>query len=494
VTARVLTAVREVERKYEARPGQEPPSLSGLPGVSTETPPELFTLEAAYYDTADLRLLRNALTLRRRTGGDDAGWHLKTPGGGDARTEIRLPLAPVSAGVPGELSSLVRSYTRSALLEPVARISTTRTRRRLLGDEQNLLAEIVVDRVHAVALEDDRGRDWTEIEVEQAAGGAILADAIEARFADAGIARSSSPAKVDRVLGDRIASEPVREPGRRLTAGEVVLCYLRTQIAALAAGDLAVRRDEPDSVHRMRVAARRARSTLQAYASVLGGRAATRALIDELGWLGGQLSAARDVEVQRDRLSTRLGEVPPRLVDSDLRERLDRYFSDRAEQARTAALDTLDSDRYLQLLDRLDALAASGATRRAGKAVPKVLKTVAHTVDERVRACEGAAPGPDRDELVHAVRKAAKRLRYAIEVARPLAPGTVTRALARFTALQDLLGEHQDAVVAQAQLQALGGFTCGLLYQQERDIADERAADLGRAWRAARRAARPLWT
>lgn len=345
----------------------------------------------------------------------------KTLDGTDARTEIRSLLSPESTGVPRELASLVRSYTRNAPLDPVARISTTRTRRRLLGDEQNLLAEIVVDQVHATVLDGDRGQDWAEIEVEEAA---TLADAIEARRADAGIAGSPSPATVDRVLGDRIIREAVREPGRRSTAGEVVLFYLRAQIAVLAAGDLAVRRDEPDSVHRMRVAARRARSTLQAYAPVLGGRKVTRALIEELGRLGGQLSAARDVEVQWRRLSTRLGEVPPRLVDSDLRERLDRYFSERAERARTAALDALDSDRYLQLLDGLDSLAVSGVTRPGGKVIPRVLKVAAHTVDERVRACEGATPDPDRDELVHRVRKAAKRLRYAIEVARPLAPRT----------------------------------------------------------------------
>ena len=49
-------------------------------------------LSATYYDTADLRLLRSRMTLRRRRGGSDAGWHLKLPAGADSRDEVRHPL------------------------------------------------------------------------------------------------------------------------------------------------------------------------------------------------------------------------------------------------------------------------------------------------------------------------------------------------------------------------------------------------------------------
>ncbi|TNC21309.1 CYTH and CHAD domain-containing protein [Amycolatopsis alkalitolerans] len=480
-----IDLVAEVERKYELPPGRELPALSGLPGVTTETSPETFTLDATYYDTADLRLLRGGLTLRRRTGGDDAGWHLKIPAGTDARTEVRLPLAETLA-VPHDLASLVRSYARAMPLEPQATIHTERTRRRLLDEHGVMRAEVVLDRVRATG-PGGRTHEWAEVEVEQAADGRPLADAIESRLRAAGITRSSSPAKLVRVLGTVTDRRPA--PNRRSTAGEVVGAYLRAQSAALAAGDLAVRRGEADSVHQMRVAARRARSTLQVYAKLFD--PTTRPLADELGWLGVQLSAARDAEVQRDRLLSGLAE----LADERLIAHVRRHFDERAERARGLAIAALDSERYLELLGALEAVEPNAkAERRAAKAIPKTLAAAVAEVDERLRASH-AAHGRERDERVHRVRKAAKRLRYAIEVARPISPLAARDALAEFTGLQDLLGEHQDAVVAQAELRTLAedapdSFALGVLYQRERDIADARIARLDGRWRKARRAVR----
>ena len=482
------TAVREVERKYELPPGRELPALSGLPGVASETPPDTVALDAVYYDTADLRLLRHGLTLRRRRGGDDAGWHLKIPAGTATRTEIRMP---TQDSLPDQLVSLVRSYTRAAPLAPQARLHTDRIRRRLLADDGTVLAEVVVDSVHATG-PDGRPHAWAEVEAELAAGTRELADAIEARLRDVGIPRSASPAKVARVLS--VPHQAAPGVTRRSSAGEVVGAYLREQVAALAAGDVAVRRDTPDAVHRTRVAARRARSTLRTYRALF--REPVRALDGELGWLGTQLGAARDVEVQWVRLVTRLNEVPD-LAGDGARARLDRVFGERAERARGLAIEALDSDRYLRLLDALDAVLEAvdtgKAKRRATKVIPKMLAAAVTTVDDRVRAAHGAPSGHERDELVHRVRKAAKRLRYAIEATRPLYPVAAHTALARFTALQDLLGEHQDAVVAQAQLRELAaessdGFVLGVLYQQEKEIAAAQVAQLDRTWRRARRA------
>ncbi|WP_236794254.1 CYTH and CHAD domain-containing protein [Amycolatopsis sp. GM8] len=483
------TAVREVERKYELPPGCDVPALSEVPGVGSETGPERVTLDAVYYDTADLRLLRHGVTLRCRRGGDDAGWHLKIPAGEDARTEIRLPSQD---SVPRELAAMVRSYTRAEPLAPQARLHTDRTRRVLLDSGEIPLAEVVVDRVDATG-PDGQPHRWSEVEVELAAGGPSLADAVEARLRDAGITRSASPAKVARVLG--VPRRMAPELDRESTAGEVVLAYLREQAAVLAACDVAVRRDEPDAVHRMRVAARRARSTLRSYRTLL--RNPPDALAGELGWLGVQLGAARDVEVQWARLVARLDEEREP-ADERVRARLDRFFADRAERARGVAIEALDSDRYLRLLDALDLVDTNAkAEHGAVKVIPKALAAVVSTVDTRVRAVDAAPPGADRDELVHRVRKAAKRLRYAAEAARPLNRSAAHAALARFIGLQDLLGEYQDAVVARAQLRELAadsgdGFVFGVLYQREREIADAQVARLDHAWRQAKRALKPL--
>ncbi|MGH3398262.1 MAG: CYTH domain-containing protein, partial [Streptosporangiaceae bacterium] len=122
------TEMLETERKYEADVDAVLPDLAGLPGVAAESGLEEIQLEAEYYDTEDLRLLGAGITLRRRRGGSDEGWHLKLPAGPDSRTELRVPLGR-GAAVPAELSRLIRAQSRAAALRPVARIATVRRRR-----------------------------------------------------------------------------------------------------------------------------------------------------------------------------------------------------------------------------------------------------------------------------------------------------------------------------------------------------------------------------
>lgn len=88
----MTTAATETERKYDAPAGTKPPQLADLPGVADMAGPEEQMLEAEYFDTDDLRLIRNGITLRRRRGGSDPGWHLRLPAGKDSRREIRVPL------------------------------------------------------------------------------------------------------------------------------------------------------------------------------------------------------------------------------------------------------------------------------------------------------------------------------------------------------------------------------------------------------------------
>src|SRR5215469_1824911 len=107
-------SVNETEVKYEADPDTVLPPLDDLPQVAGTTQPPDQMLEAVYFDTPDLRLLRAGITLRRRTGGGDAGWHLKLPLGEDSRTEIRLPPGRSPRQVPAELAGLVRVFTRGA--------------------------------------------------------------------------------------------------------------------------------------------------------------------------------------------------------------------------------------------------------------------------------------------------------------------------------------------------------------------------------------------
>jgi hypothetical protein len=101
----------EIERKYAVDSGFVLPDLSAVPGVAAVTSPRTYHLTAVYHDTPEQRLAAARITLRRRTGGTDAGWHLKLPAEAGARREVHAPLGPGSEGVPAELAGLVSEQT-----------------------------------------------------------------------------------------------------------------------------------------------------------------------------------------------------------------------------------------------------------------------------------------------------------------------------------------------------------------------------------------------
>ncbi|WP_211489914.1 CYTH and CHAD domain-containing protein [Georgenia thermotolerans] len=495
-------SVPEVERKYVLRPGQSLPPPDGLP--ATARPPSVDTLTAQYFDTRDLRLLRLGVTLRRREGGPDAGWHLKIPagtgaGGAPARTEVRLGLA-AGTGPPEPLVELLTGVTRREPLVPVAHITTERLRRELVDAGGRPQAEVVEDRVRAVVGGHAGAQRWREIEVEDVVGDGAVADVLSARLAAAGIERSASPSKLHHAVsaadGSALPAPPAQEG--------VLRGYLRRELEHLVLADVGVRRDVPESVHAMRKASRRLRSALRAYAPVVGLAERADALEDELRWLGHRLSEARDVEVQRARLAARVAaiaapghETAPACLEA--------YFDERGAAAREHVVAALDSERYLGLLGDLEALVGDlagpdGRDLRRGD-VARPLRRLTKKVTGRLRDVEAAPAPAERDAAVHRVRKAAKRLRYAVEVAEPLAPKKAGRALNRLDDLQDLLGEFQDAVVAREHLaRAAGqgttagatGLTLGVAYQQETGVAEAQVACLGRGWKRALKRVRPL--
>jgi len=135
----------EIEQKFDVDTGFERPSFAGLAGVS-EAAPELYHLSATYFDTADGRLAASKITLRRRTGGTDEGWHLKLPAGAGARREVHAPLGPDRPGEPGErrvpevLAARVADVTGGQPLAPIAVLNTERTVVTLRGDDGQTVA------------------------------------------------------------------------------------------------------------------------------------------------------------------------------------------------------------------------------------------------------------------------------------------------------------------------------------------------------------------
>src|SRR5215468_6197125 len=208
--------MNETEAKYEAPAGRTLPDLDDLPQVAGTSGPDEEDLEAEYYDTSDLRLIRAGITLRRRRGGDDAGWHLKLPVGTDTRREIRLPLGRAGRPVPGELAELVRAHTRGEPLRPVARITTSRQRLTLLDQGGESLAEVAADDVCAQSLDGATTRSrWHEVEVELTGGDRTLLKAADELLRRDGLRPAGRSAKLERALDGQLpgpASEPPLTP------------------------------------------------------------------------------------------------------------------------------------------------------------------------------------------------------------------------------------------------------------------------------------------
>ncbi|MBW8089477.1 CYTH and CHAD domain-containing protein [Streptomyces hygroscopicus] len=548
----MVDVTREIERKYEATDGGGLPDLAGVAGVAGVTDQGVVTLDATYYDTPGRRLAADGITLRRRTGGDE-GWHLKLPVGPDARDEIR---APLSDALPAGLAGLVRSRTRGAELSPLVHLLSERTVRRLVDADGALLAVLSADRVTARRLAPEPGEPvrWTEVEVELAPGGdPALLDALEPRLTDAGLRRSATPSKLARALAETDpdrrgegatgaeratgAGKPTEtekpakaakaekagkaaKPGKsakagkaakagrdkrdkrgkrvkpkKATAGDIVLDYARRQAAEIVALDPAVRLETPDSVHRMRVATRRLRSAFRSYREVLD-RAVTDPVGDELKWLAAELGVDRDHEVLTARLGERLGEVPVELRLGPVAARLRIWSQARRGGSRERVLGVLDGERYLALLNALDALVAGpplrpAAARPWAEVIPRAVLRDYDRLSGRVEAALATPAGPGRDALLHEARKDAKRARYAAEVARP-AVGEPAKAFAGLmTRVQDLLGDHQDSVVARKALRELAvqahgagesAFTFGLLLGREEARAAARERELPGLW------------
>lgn len=490
--------MRETERKYEAIEELELLDPARLLGFDTATGPDDQDLMAVYFDTTDLRLIRAGVTLRRRQGGSDAGWHLKLPAGKDSREELRLPLGSSLRRPPTELVALTRVYTRGAALAPVAELSTHRRRWVLADADGRSLAELVDDHVSARTMgEQTTTVSWREVEVELGEHGQLkLLDRIERRLLKVGAQRAGSSSKLGRLLADRMPpAVAAPSPDRARSAGEVVLAYLGWQAQRLRRYDPLVRQDAPDAVHQMRVAARRMRSALQAFARIID-RDQTRELTVELRWVAGELGGARDAEVMAERFQAILAEFPDELKLGPVEAGFTRSLARRQADARGVALAALDSDRYLALHDRIDALLAdppvtARATRKAKRELPKSVRRAYRRVTSRMADADRQPSGDRRDQALHETRKAAKRLRYATETVQPTLGKPAARLRKRLKSVQELLGEHQDTAVsrpvlrelaAQAHLEGGNGFTYGLMYAAEAARAERAENDLPSAW------------
>jgi CHAD domain-containing protein len=524
----MVTVHLEVEKKYDADDDFELPPLLQLAAgadalqtgsVASAVEGETVTqrLGATYFDTADLRLAAAGLTLRRRTGGDDAGWHLKVPAGKGARSEVHLPLGRGTKTVPPPLQRMVWARSLGAALRPIAEIMTDRSVRRIVDATGHVLAEIADDRVTARRLLSTDGlgtaagaaTTWREIEVELGDGDEELLETVDTRLREHGLREASSGSKLARVLDlprrGAAAPGPTEELTVESAGGDTIMAHVREQVEQIRAQDLPVRLEGPDAVHKMRVATRRLRSALTTFKPLFAAEG-TGPLRDELKWLAGELGAARDAEVMRDRVrqaveaeadAVELGpvaDVAAAELDGVHRTAYDRVLAE------------LDGDRYHELLLALDRLLATPpltkkARRATGKVLPKLVARSYSNVRALVEEAAATSAEAEREELLHDARKAAKQARYAGEsVGVAFGKDALTFAAA-MEGVQEALGEYQDSILTRERLMELAlhtpstaaAFLYGRLHALEGAHAELSKQHFDTAWKDAGRKSVHRW-
>jgi CHAD domain-containing protein len=441
----------ETETTFDVPDDLAIPDLTVVEGIGDVAAPIVQDLDAEYFDTADLSLLAAHIGLRRRQGGEGAGWHVKIQRATGERIEVRQPLDGTRGRPPTELVDLVVAHSRRAPLAPVARVRTHRTVYRLLDDGGRPLAEVADDAVVAEV----PGRaptSWREVEVELVAGDDDLLDAVGSELRAHGAQPAEATSKLARVLDGQLpAPAPVVSAGGSPSAGAIVTRYLQEQTKALVDVDPAVRVDAEDAVHKMRVATRRLRSALR-----------------------------KAVDAQ-----------PPALVVGPVGARIGTSMAARHDAAHRRALRELSSVRYTNLLAALDHLADAIGGRQADKPARKVLVAEIRRAHRRMRGRLDdalAASSADVDDRLHEVRKAAKRVRYAADSASVVLGAKADKLASRMESAQEMLGIYQDTVVTRGVLRWLAReadadgqstFTYGRLHaiEQQRG-AEARAAFL----------------
>lgn len=481
--------MREREAKLSAAPDFTFPDLADSEGGVVASPRATRQLRTTYYDTADLRLARWGLSLRYRTG---EGWTVKLAGEGQGLLlvrEERVFQGPATQP-PEEAVDLVRAFVREAQLGPVARLRTTRRPVELRDQDGQLLGELTDDRV---AVLDGRrvSRRFREIETElasQAPDGAL--DGLIERLRDAGAEPVEVASKYLQALGN---SQPgpaevlLEGLDGHATVDQLVRYDLGAAVLRLFRHDPVVRiGEDPEGVHQARVATRRFRSTLRTFRNVLEPGWTIR-LRERAQWLADRLGAVRDADVLLARLHARLEQLeePDAQAAGWLLKRLGRE----RDAARSALLAAMREGAYVQLLDDLLAAASSpmvlnGGQPAADALVPRVASTWGRLRKEVRQA--GAEPS---DAQLHRIRIRAKRCRYAAEAVAPVVGKPAERFAAAVEAVQEVLGDHHDAVVAQAWLRKAAkdapgpsGLAAGLLIAAEHEAAASARARWQAAW------------
>ncbi len=518
-------AATEVEAKFLVRRfGQVAQVLAALTdlGYKVSTQPERSHTDT-YIDTRDWAILHTGWALRLRQG-ENAVLTLKSVGAADGalfiRDEIEQPLPSTPMHRParlpaGPLRDLLGPVIASKRRSPLFTISTQRSVYLATGKNVAVSIELDFDRSHVVVAKAAGSAPakltFTELELELKTGTARELE------------------KLSRVIRDRVGLVPARlskfERGIQalgLTIGEVLQAtpevelrsrdpmldllyrYLRRQVSIIERQEpLAWEGIDPEGVHRMRVATRRVRATLKTFDELLGTDAGPE-LTSELRWLAAELGHARDADISELTVRRFEDEMPATVSAAVI------GYADHVRISTVGAYETLvgilDGARYAALRNELANFVerGPGADIRPRFGTLTVTAAAGRYIDAAVRKliARGDQLGPvSTVEQFHDLRKRAKRLRYMLELFQEVQLDKWSLLIKRLERLQDILGDHQDAVTASAKLSAFVNtlpatgnrdqlVSLGRLLQiEEQRIVDSRRR-FKPAWQAFRKAAR----
>jgi CHAD domain-containing protein len=476
-----IKSVVETETKLSVEPDFRLPALSGRP-----LPRRVFT--STYFDTLDHCLARSSITLRRRIENGSATWQLKLPLDG-ARREIELREETVIP--PARIVDALVILLEGKHLLPVANLRTSRTGVRV-HQAENRGVDVVLDTV-SVLQGGSVIQQFRELEIESLNGEEEFIDRVASTLHGVGARTHDGRPKLFRALS--LAYDLPEAPTEDASIEEHLRYNLLRQLQSLKQADPGVRiGGEPEDVHRIRVAARRMRTILRTVRKIVPAEWVESPL-SGLKWLGDVFARARDLDVQMSYFRREAEQLKVR--DRRPLERFLRHLQEEREKAQQTLMDEMKSARYLGFVSKLQEAADAPSVLNseytlidaAGRQYRKLRKTI-----RRLKR------SPSNTDL-HRVRIKTKRARYAAEVAEVLDGKAVTRFIKSAEQFQDLLGTHQDAVLAERYVQGLlqyqtgqqAAFTAGLLVARANQRREEVRKEFWSEWRRLKKRGNRAW-
>jgi CHAD domain-containing protein len=476
-----LKSVVETEKKLSVEADFRLPDLSGHPLQRR-------VFRSTYFDTLDHCLARSSITLRRRIEKGAPVWQMKLPLDG-ARREIELQDRSMTP--PTRFVDALIVLLEGKELVPIAELQTSRTGMRV-PDGRNNEVEVVLDTV-SVLRQGSVIQRFKELEIESLNGDDAGFDKLESALYGAGARQHDGRPKLFRALS--IPFHPLDEPKGHVSIGDHIQHGLMQQLQQLKQCDPGLRLcGDIEGVHRMRVTARRMRTLLIAVRKIVSVEW-VEPLLSGLKWLGGVFGRVRDLDVQMGYFRREAEELKVR--DRRPLERFLSHLKAEREKAYQMALEEMRSARYVGFISKL----RDAAERPVVEDPDYTLRDAAARQFRKLRKTVKTLKESPADAELHRVRIKTKRARYAAELARAGNGKAISRFIKRAGQFQDLLGRHQDAVLAERYVEGFlkyqgrrqAAFTAGLLVARAKQRREEVREEFWSEWKRLKKRGKRIW-